>query len=204
MKKKATGKVWLSAVLAFVVFTIVTGFLYTLVVTGIGQLIFPHQANGSVIEIDGKTYGSELLGQQFTDEGYLWGRIMNINTQQFVDEDGNPVMYSWASNKSPASDEYAELVAERVEALRAANPDMDETAIPVDLVTCSGSGLDPEISPAAAEYQVPRIAEARGMSEEEVQQIIDKYTTGRWLGVFGEPRVNVLKVNLALDGSLEE
>ena len=96
MKKKATGKVWLSAVLAFVVFTIVTGFLYTLVVTGIGQLIFPHQANGSVIEIDGKTYGSELLGQQFTDEGYLWGRIMNINTQQFVDEDGNPVMYSWA------------------------------------------------------------------------------------------------------------
>ena len=204
MKKKATGKVWLSAVLAFVVFTIVTGFLYTLVVTGIGQLIFPHQANGSVIEIDGKTYGSELLGQQFTDEGYLWGRIMNINTQQFVDEDGNPVMYSWASNKSPASDEYAELVAERVEALRAANPDMDETAIPVDLVTCSGSGLDPEISPAAAEYQVPRIAEARGMSEEEVQQIIDKYTTGRWLGVFGEPRVNVLKVNLALDGILEE
>ena len=204
MKKKATGKVWLSAVLAFVVFTIVTGFLYTLVVTGIGQLIFPHQANGSVIEIDGKTYGSELLGQQFTDEGYLWGRIMNINTQQFVDEDGNPVMYSWASNKSPASDEYVELVAERVEALRAANPDMDETAIPVDLVTCSGSGLDPEISPAAAEYQVPRIAEARGMSEEEVQQIIDKYTTGRWLGVFGEPRVNVLKVNLALDGILEE
>ena len=204
MKKKATGKVWLSAVLAFVVFTIVTGFLYTLVVTGIGQLIFPHQANGSVIEIDGKTYGSELLGQQFTDEGYLWGRIMNINTQQFVDEDGNPEMYSWASNKSPASDEYAELVAERVEALRAANPDMGETAIPVDLVTCSGSGLDPEISPAAAEYQVPRIAEARGMSEEEVQQIIDKYTTGRWLGVFGEPRVNVLKVNLALDGILEE
>ena len=204
MKKKATGKVWLSAVLAFVVFTIVTGFLYTLVVTGIGQLIFPHQANGSVIEIDCKTYGSELLGQQFTDEGYLWGRIMNINTQQFVDEDGNPVMYSWASNKSPASDEYVELVAERVEALRAANPDMDETAIPVDLVTCSGSGLDPEISPAAAEYQVPRIAEARGMSEEEVQQIIDKYTTGRWLGVFGEPRVNVLKVNLALDGILEE
>ena len=129
---------------------------------------------------------------------------MNINTKQFVDEDGNPVMYSWASNKSPASDEYAELVAERVEALRAANPDMDETAIPVDLVTCSGSGLDPEISPAAAEYQVPRIAEARGMSEEEVQQIIDKYTTGRWLGVFGEPRVNVLKVNLALDGILEE
>ena len=203
MKSNSIGKSVGSAVLAVVVFTVLTGFVYTLVVTGIGQLVFPHQANGSVIEVNGKTYGSELLAQQFTDEGYLWGRIMNLDTGSFTDEAGNPVMYAWASNLSPASEEYEALVAQRVAALRAANPDMDETAIPVDLVTCSGSGLDPEISPAAADYQVARIASARGISEDEVRTVIETYTTGRLLGIFGEPRVNVLKVNLALDGILE-
>ena len=111
-------------------------------------------------------------------------------------------MYSAPSNLSPASQEYAELVRERVEKLRAANPDMDEAAVPVDLVTCSGSGLDPHISPAAAEYQVARIAKANDMSEDSVREIIDKCTSGRFLGVFGEKTVNVLKVNLMLDGIL--
>ena len=184
--------------------SVVCGLAYTLLVTGIGQVFFPWQANGSILEIDGKTYGSQLLGQPFADEGHLWGRIMTVDTSSFTDEDGQPVMYAWASNKSPAGEEMEELVAQRVEALRASNPAMADQPIPVDLVTCSGSGLDPEISPAAAAYQVPRIAAARGISEEEVQKIIDQYTTGRFLGIFGEPRVNVLQVNLALDGILKE
>lgn len=183
--------------------TILCGLVYTVAVTGIGQLLFPKQANGSIIEADGKTYGSALLGQPFTDEGHLWGRIMNVDTTTFTDENGNPVLYAWASNLSPASEEYDALVSQRVDALRKANPDMAEAAIPVDLVTGSGSGLDPEISPAAAAYQVSRIAQARGMTEAEVQAVIDRYTTGRFLGIFGEARVNVLRVNLALDGILE-
>ena len=129
---------------------------------------------------------------------------MNIDVSIFTDENGKMLMYSAQSNLSPASEEYAELVRERVEKLRAANPDMDEAAVPVDLVTCSGSGLDPHISPAAAEYQVARIAKANDMSEDSVREIIDKCTSGRFLGVFGEKTVNVLKVNLMLDGILTE
>lgn len=184
--------------------SLLCGLIYTLAVTGIGQLFFPHQAGGSIIEIDGKTYGSELLGQQFSDDGHLWGRVMDVDVSTFTDENGQPVLYAWASNLSPASDEYEQLIAQRVEKLRAADPQADPAGIPVDLVTCSGSGLDPEISPKAAAYQVPRIAAARGVSESEVQAVIDRYTTGRFLGVFGEERVNVLKVNLALDGILTE
>lgn len=184
--------------------SLLCGLIYTLAVTGIGQLFFPHQAGGSIIEIDGKTYGSELLGQQFSDDGHLWGRVMYVDVSTFTDENGQPVLYAWASNLSPASDEYEQLIAQRVEKLRAADPQADPDNIPVDLVTCSGSGLDPEISPKAAAYQVPRIAAARGVSESEVQAVIDRYTTGCFLGVFGEERVNVLKVNLALDGILTE
>lgn len=191
------------AAIIFLIFTIITGIVYTGVVTGIAQLIFPNQANGSIIEVDGKKYGCELLGQQYTDEGHMWGRIMNIDVSTYKDEDGKMLMYAVPSNLSPASEEYEELVAERVEKLRAANPDMDDTAIPVDLVTCSGSGLDPDISPAAAEYQVARIAKARNISEQEVRDIIEKCTTGKFLGVFGEETVNVLKVNLMLDGILQ-
>lgn len=184
------------------IFSIITGLLYTLVVMGLGQLLFPRQANGSLIEVDGKIYGSELLGQQFTDETHLWGRVMSYDTATFTDESGKPVAYAWASNLSPASPVYETLVAERVEKLRAANPERADDPVPVDLVTCSGSGLDPHISPAAAEYQVPRLAEATGKSVQEVRDVIAHYTEGRFLGVFGEPRVNVLKVNLALDGVL--
>lgn len=187
-----------------VVMTILCGFVYTLVCTGINQLLFPHQANGSVIEIDGKIYGSELLAQQFTQPEHLWGRPMSLDLTSFTDEEGNPVMYAWATNKSPAGEDEEAMVQERIDALLEADPSMAGKPIPVDLVTVSGSGLDPEISPEAARYQVHRIAEARGISEEEVQTVIDKYTTGRFLGIFGEPRVNVLKVNLALDGILTD
>lgn len=192
------------AAIIFVIFTLVCGVVYTGVVTGVAQLIFPHQANGSIIEVDGKKYGSELLGQQYTDEAHMWGRIMNIDVSTYTDKDGKTLMYATPSNLSPASEEYEELVAERVKMLREANPDMDETAVPVDLVTCSGSGLDPHISPAAAEYQVARIAKANNMSEDDVREIIEKCTDGKFLGVFGEETVNVLEVNLMLDGILKK
>ena len=191
------------AAVIFVIFTLLCGIVYTGVVTGIAQLIFPKQANGSIIEVDGKKYGCELLGQQYTDEKHMWGRIMNLDVSTYKDENGKTLMYAVPSNLSPASEEYKKLVAERVEMLRAANPDMDEAAVPVDLVTCSGSGLDPHISPAAAEYQVARIASASGKSKEEVRSIIEKCTDGRFLGIFGEETVNVLEVNLMLDGILE-
>ena len=178
--------------------------VYTGIVTGIAQLIFPDKANGSIIEVDGKKYGCELLGQQYTDDEHMWGRIMNIDVSTYKDENGKTLMYAAPSNLSPASEEYEALVRERVEKLRAANPDMDETAIPVDLVTCSGSGLDPHISPAAAEYQVARIAKANNMTEDEVREVIQKCTDGKFLGIFGEETVNVLKVNLMLDGILEK
>ena len=192
------------ALTIFLIFTFVCGILYTGVVTGVAQLFFPEKANGSIIEVDGKKYGCELLGQQYTDDAHMWGRIMNIDVSTYKDESGHTLMYAAPSNLSPDSEEYEALVAERVEKLRAANPDMDETAIPVDLVTCSGSGLDPHISPAAAEYQVARIAKANDVTEDEVRAIIEKCTDGRFLGLFGEETVNVLKVNLMLDGILEE
>ena len=191
------------AAIIFLIFTLFCGVLYTGVVTGFAQLIFPDKANGSIIEVDGKKYGCELFSQQYTDHGHMWGRIMNLDVSTFKDKNGKTLMYAAPSNLSPASDEYKDLVKERVEKLQAANPDMDETAIPVDLVTCSGSGLDPHISPAAAEYQVARIAKANNMSQDEVRTIIDKCTDGRFLGVFGEKTVNVLKVNLMLDGILK-
>lgn len=190
------------AAFIFIIFTVLCGIIYTGVVTGLAQIIFPDKANGSIIEVDGKKYGCELLGQQYTDDAHMWGRIMNLDVSTYKDENGKTLMYAAPSNLSPASDEYEALVAERVERLRAANPDMDETAVPVDLVTCSGSGLDPHISPAAAEYQIPRIAKASGKTPKEVQNVIEKCTEGRFLGVFGEETVNVLKVNLMLDGIL--
>lgn len=184
----------------FALFTVVCGLGYTLVVTGIAQVAFPYQANGSLIKVDDKIVGSELIGQSFEDEDHMWGRIQNVAIVE--GEDGGLMAYGAPSNLSPASEEYRQLVDARVEKIRAANPDADMDAVPVDLVTCSGSGLDPEISPDAAEYQVPRLAKATGKSEDEVRDIIAQCTKGRFLGVFGEPTVNVLKVNLMLDGVL--
>lgn len=200
---KETKKILTCALGMFLVFTVICGVLYTGAVTGLAQMIFPKQAGGSIIEIDGVKYGSALLGQPFTDDGHMWGRIMNPDVSTYMDQEGNPLMYAGPSNLSPASEEYGELVKERVEKLRKANPDMDETAVPVDLVTGSGSGLDPHISTAAARYQAPRIAKAKGISEAEVEEIIEKCTDGRFLGLMGEETVNVLEVNLMLDGILE-
>lgn len=191
------------AALLVLIFTLLCGLVYTALVTGLAQLIFPRQANGSLIEVDGKTYGSELLGQQFTDDKHMWGRVMSIDVATFTDEEGQPVMYSWARNLSPASEEYRQLVAEKTAQIRAAHPEKGDAPIPVDLVTSSGSGLDPHISVAAAQYQAERLAKNNGMTIDEVQAIIDRYTTGRFLGVFGEPVVNVLQVNLTLDGILQ-
>ncbi|MBY6770091.1 potassium-transporting ATPase subunit KdpC, partial [Clostridium botulinum] len=182
---------------------ILCGGIYTIFITGISQLIFPKQANGSIIEVNGKKYGSVLLAQQYNDEKHLWGRIMNIDTNTFVDENGKKLAYSAPSNLSPASKEYEALVQERVDKIKENHPEQDEQAIPVDLVTCSGSGLDPHISVAAAKYQINRIAKNNNMEVKDVENIIDKYTSGKLFGVLGEKTVNVLEVNLAIDGILK-
>lgn len=187
----------------FLIFTVLCGIIYTGIVTGLAQLIFPKQSNGSIIEVDGVKYGSSLLGQYYNDETHMWGRIMNVDVSTFQDQDGKTLMYAAPSNLSPASEAYEALVAERVKMLEEANPDAAKESIPVDLVTCSGSGLDPEISPAAAQYQVPRIAKENEISQGEVKKIIRKCTKGRFLGIFGEKTVNVLEVNLRLDGILK-
>ena len=185
----------------FLIMMVITSVIYPVVITAAANVAFGSKDQGSIITgNDGKKYGSALLAQEFTGSQYLWGRIMNVDTSTFTDENGEPLMYSWASNKTPAGEELEAMVAERVEKIREAHPEKGDEPIPVDLVTCSGSGLDPEISPAAAEYQAERIAAARGMSVKDVESVIRKYTTGKFLGVMGEPRVNVLKVNLALDG----
>lgn len=185
------------------VFIIICGVIYPVFITGVSQLLFKDKANGSIIEVNGRKYGSLLLGQEFTGDEYLWGRVMNLDTTTFKDENGNSLMYAVPSNLSPASEEYEKIIRDRVEKIKTANPDKNNEEIPVDLVTSSGSGLDPHISIAAAKYQVERVAKARNMNVEEVEDIIEKYTEGRTFGIFGEKRVNVLQVNLALDGILK-
>lgn len=204
MKSEKSKKITVIKALGlFLILTVITGILYPLVITGISQAAFREKANGSIIEIDGKKYGSVLLAQQFTGDEYLWGRVMNIDTSAYTDENGDILMYSAPSNLSPASDEYEQLIKERVTKIREAMPEKEGEKIPSDLVTSSGSGLDPHISPAAASFQAERIAGARGLDAEEVQKVIDRYTEGRFLGVLGEKTVNVLEVNLALDGILK-
>lgn len=180
--------------------TVLCGVVYTALVTCMSQLLFKEQANGSVIVVDGKEYGCALLGQKFTGEEYMWGRIMNVTA--FTDQDGNTKMYAAPSNFSPAGEEMEALVNARVEKIKQANPDAETEKIPVDLVTCSGSGLDPHISVAAAEYQVPRLAKENGQTEEEIREIIESCTDHKLFGIFGEETVNVLEVNLKLDGIL--
>ena len=199
---KPLKSILLKATGVFLAFTVICGVAYTAAVTGLAQLLFPAQANGSLIVADGKIYGSALLGQPFTKDSHLWGRIMNLDVSTYQDAQGNPFLYAGPSNLSPASGTYAQLVSQRVEKLRATHPAQGSAPIPVDLVTVSGSGLDPHISPAAAEYQVPRIAAARGISEEAVRNIVKACTTPRLLGLFGEETVNVLEVNLMLEGIL--
>lgn len=178
------------AFVLLLVLTLITGMIYPLVVTGIAQVMFPHQANGSLIVIDGKTYGSELIGQSFDDPRYFWGRPSAV---------GYNAAASSGSNYGPLNPALMDVVRARINALKAVDPD-NALPIPVDLVTASGSGLDPHISVAAALYQVHRVATARGLSEAVVNFLVEKYTMGRQFGLLGEPRVNVLELNLALDG----
>jgi K+-transporting ATPase ATPase C chain len=176
----------------FVLLTLVTGVAYPLVVTGIGQLAFHRQATGSVLERDGRPAGSALLGQSFSDPAHFWSRPSATAPQPYNGA------ASTGSNQSPTNPALLDAVQARVEALRAADPGND-TPVPVDLVTASGSGLDPHISPAAAEYQVARVARARGLTEQDVRALVAAHTRGRTFGLLGERRVNVLELNLALD-----
>lgn len=201
MKNK--GKIIFKAGGMVLVMTILCGVLYTGFITGIGNIFFKDQANGSIIEVNGVKYGSELLAQDFSDEDHMWGRIMNLNTTTFQDEDGNYLLYSGPLNLSPTSDEFKEVLDDRIKVLKEADPYMNKEKIPEDLVTCSGSGLDPSISVAAAKYQINRIAKNNNMSEEEVEKIIEECTTHKVFGIFGEETVNVLKVNLMLEGILK-
>ncbi len=181
-----------NSIMSLLIFTVLTGIIYPLVVTGIAQIVFPHQANGSVITKDGKIIGSELLGQEFSDPEYFWGRLSA--TTPYPYNGGS----STGSNLGPNNPDLMKAVQARIDALHAADPD-NQAKIPVDLVTASGSGLDPHISLAAAAYQVHRVAKARGLDETAVRQLVADNTKGRWLGLFGEPAVNVLELNLALD-----
>lgn len=181
-----------SAIMLLFILTIITGVAYPLLVTGIAQLIFPAQANGSLIYQDGKPVGSALIGQPFDDPKYFWSRLSATG----------PFPYNAAassgSNLGPTNGALLKAVDGRVQALRQADPNNTQP-IPVDLVTASGSGLDPHISPAAAFYQVSRVAHARNLEESVVHGLVEKHIEGRQLGFLGEPRVNVLKLNLVLD-----
>ncbi|HEX7684121.1 MAG TPA: potassium-transporting ATPase subunit KdpC [Trinickia sp.] len=176
----------------FATMTAITGVVYPAVVTVAAQVLFPHQANGSLIERDGKPVGSELIGQQFDAPSYFWGRLSATSPTPYNAQS------SAGSNLGPTNPALAVEVKGRLAALQAADP-TNTAPVPVDLVTSSGSGLDPDISPAAAAYQAQRVAKARGLSLEQIRQLIVQNTSGRQLGVLGEPRVNVLKLNLALD-----
>lgn len=180
------------AIVSIAIFSLLTGILYPLFITGVARAFFPHQANGSLIEKNGQVLGSQLIGQQFDDPRYFWGRLSATSPHPYN------AASSSGSNLGPTNPALIAEVKTRIADLRAA--DQGNTApIPVDLVTSSGSGLDPDISVAAAEYQIPRVAKARGVSEDVIRALVDKYTQGRQLGIFGEPHVNVLELNLAID-----
>jgi len=176
----------------FLLLTVITGGVYPLVVTAVSQAVFPRQANGSLIEKNGMPVGSALIGQQFDAPYYFWGRVSATTPNPYNAQN------SGGSNLGPTNPALADEVKGRIAALHDADPS-NTTPVPVDLVTSSGSGLDPEITPAAAAYQAARVAKARGLTLDQVDGLIAQHTSGRQLGVFGEPRVNVLRLNLALD-----
>jgi potassium-transporting ATPase KdpC subunit len=180
-------------IVIFAVLAVITGLVYPAVMTAFGQAVFHRQANGSLVEVDGKVVGSALIGQQFDAPQYFWGRLSATSPNPYN------ATSSGASNLGPTNPALADELKGRIAALKAAGTDVSQP-IPVDLVTSSGSGLDPEISPAAAAYQVERVAKARHLNASDVQALVDRYTSGRQFGLLGEPRVNVLKLNLALDG----
>jgi len=189
------------AIVVVVALTLITGLLYPLAMTGIAGVIFPRQAQGSLIERDGKVVGSELIGQEFTSDKYFHGRPSATTAPDPKDSSKTvPAPYNAAnsggSNLGPTNKALIERVQGDVDKLKQENP---SAPVPIDLVTTSGGGLDPHISPAAALFQVPRVAKARNLPEDRVRQLVDDHTEGRLLGLLGEPRVNVLALNMALD-----
>ena len=182
------------AIVSLALLTVITGVMYPLALTGLAQVLFPHQANGSLIVEDGAALGSALIGQPFDAPGYFWGRLSATSPYPYN------AGASSGSNLGPLNPELIARAQTRISALRAADPG-NAAPIPVDLVTASASGLDPHISVAAALYQVPRVARARGLSETQVQVLVARFTEGREFGILGEPRVNVLRLNLALEGA---
>ena len=180
------------AISLFVLLSVVTGLLYPAAVTGVARVAFPSAAKGSLIVRDGKAVGSELIGQNFTEPKYFWGRPSATAPQPYN------AAASSGSNQGPLNPALADAVKGRIEALRKADPG-NTLPVPIDLVSASASGLDPHISPAAADYQAERVARARKLETPRVRQLVARHTEGRDLGIFGEPRVNVLKLNLALD-----
>ena len=176
----------------FILLTVITGVVYPIVVTAIGHAAFARQANGSLVESNGKVAGSALIGQQFDAPYYFWGRLSATSPMPYNAQNSS------GSNLGPTNPALADEIKGRIDALKAAGNDMS-APIPVDLVTSSGSGLDPEISPAAAAYQTARVAQARGLPVDQVRDLVDRHTSGRQFGIFGEARVNVLTLNLALD-----
>jgi K+-transporting ATPase ATPase C chain len=191
------------AILMIVVMTIITGLAYPLGMTGIAQLVFSHQADGSLIEKDGAVIGSELIGQNFTQDKYFHGRLSATTDTDPTDPTKTvPAPYkadnSAGSNLGPTQKALIDRVTEDAGKLKAENP---STPVPIDLVTSSASGLDPDVTPAGALFQVPRVAKARGLPEDRLRQLVSDNIEGRFLGIFGEPHVNVLKLNLALDST---
>jgi potassium-transporting ATPase KdpC subunit len=189
------------AIVMIITMTVITGLIYPLLMTGIAQAVFPYQANGSLIEKDGKVIGSALIGQNFTSDKYFHGRP-SATTEPDPKDPSKSVSAPYnaanssGSNLGPTSKALVDRVKGDAEALAKENPN---TPIPSDLVTTSASGLDPDITPAGALFQVPRVAKARGLPEDQVRQLVEAHTTGRTLGIIGEPHVNVLHLNLALD-----
>lgn len=194
------------AVLVTVVLMIICGLIYPLVLTGISKVIFPRQAEGSLIRVDGKVVGAETIGQEFTEDYYMWGRPSAYHYNTYTEDENSNLVYSdgtefagvssGSNNYAPTNEALTERVENDMEKFLERNPEVKAEDIPTDLLTASGSGLDPHISPESAQIQIPRIAEASGLSEEKVEEIVSEHTEGKLLGVFGEETVNVLMVNL--------
>jgi K+-transporting ATPase ATPase C chain len=191
--RKRHVRLILTAAKVTVILTLFTGLAYPLAMCGLANLLFPSQAQGSLVVHAGRIVGSQLVGQNFSSPGYFHGRPSAAGAK------GYDAAASGGSNLGPTNRALINTVAQRVKAVLAQNPGARAGQIPVDLVTASGSGLDPEISPAAAEFQVPRVAQARHTSVQRVRELVRRYTRPRWAGIFGEPGVNVLMLNLALD-----
>lgn len=205
-------KTLMGAIKVSLALLIICGFIYPLGMTGISQLIFHKQANGSMVSYNGKTVGSELLGQNFTDARFFHGRVSSYNYNTYTEEDTKPdkagkVAYagvgSGSANLAPSNPALVERVKNDMDAFLKANPGVKKEDIPTDLLTSSGSGLDPNISPEAARIQIPGISKATGISSAKLDNMVKKYTEGRQFGIFGEPRVNILKVNMDIAGRLK-